>query len=239
MKGRIVVARGRHPATRYLEALAPYDVTASELVAGTPEAALAVEAPAAALAGATGLLLPGGGDIDPRHYGENWVHPRVSIDPERDALEIAMARWAIAADLPVLGICRGIQVLSVAAGGGLWQDIPAQYPSALTHQEPAADRDRSALLHAVGVLAGSQTRRLIGGPSVAVNSIHHQAVRRVPRGWRVAALAPDGVVEAIECPGRRFALGVQWHPEELVRDDPAARALFEAFCSVAAWRPGR
>ena len=233
---RIVVARGRHHVARYLEALAPYEAITTEVVAGTPEAARAIDTPAEVLAGATGLLLPGGGDVDPRLYGAGWIHPTVSIDAERDVLEVALARWAVAIDLPMLGICRGIQVLNVAAGGDLWQDIPAQYPSIVTHLEPAADRDRRALLHSVGALPGSLVRRLVGGQTMRVNSIHHQAVRCVARGWQVSALAPDGVVEAIECSGRRFALGVQWHPEELVRDAPTARALFEAFCT-AAWRP--
>ena len=233
---RVVVTRGRHHVARYLEALAPYAVTAVELAAGTPEAARAIEAPGDVLGDVAGLLLPGGGDADPRWYGDTWVHPTVSIDAERDALELALARWAIATEVPVLGICRGIQVLNVAAGGGLWQDIPAQYPSTLTHLEPAPNRDRQARLHSVGVLPGSLTRHLLGGQKVLVNSIHHQAVRCVAPGWRTTALAPDGIVEAIERSGSRFALGVQWHPEELVRDDAAARALFEAFCA-AAWRP--
>lgn len=157
-----------------------------------------------------GLLLTGGGDIDPDHYGEQPIRELGAIQPERDTTELALARAALAADLPILGICRGHQVLAVAGGGTMIQDIPHQWPDAIKHRQEAP---RWYPSHAVSVTAGTLLERLLGGPALRVNSFHHQAVRTLPEGWVASAIAPDGIIEALEVPDRRFALSVQWHPE--------------------------
>lgn len=233
MKPRIGVTRGTSPVLAYRRAL---EAAGAEVVELGPETMLARAAdldPQAALEGLDGLLLPGGADIDPRLYGEREVHPSVRVTPERDRLELGLARAALARGLPVLGICRGIQTLNVAAGGDLWQDLPSQYPGALVHKEPDEDRDRRRLLHPVTLSPDSLTGRLLDCRELPVNSIHHQAVRRVAPGFRVVATAPDGVVEAIESTEAPFVLGVQWHPEELWEDHRTHARLFAAFCRAA------
>jgi putative glutamine amidotransferase len=135
--------------------------------------------------------------------------------------------------MPLLGICRGIQLLNVAAGGTLWQDIPSQCPQALRHMDDGHGRERRRLLHSVEVAPTSAAAGLLGGGALPVNSIHHQAVRRVAPGLRVAAMAPDGIVEAIEVPGHPFAMAVQWHPEDLWIQDRRQAALFAGFCDAA------
>lgn len=164
-----------------------------------------------------GLLLTGGVDVDPARYGEAR-HPTVTeVDAARDEYEIALVRAALAADLPVLAICRGLQVLNVAVGGSLIQDVPAQVGTAVTHQ---LGDPKDAIAHDVSVLAGSRLAELMGRSVVngrlPVNSRHHQAVGRLAVGFVMTALAPDGVIEAVELPRARFCLGVQWHPENFV-----------------------
>ncbi len=177
-----------------------------------------------------GLVLASGGDIDPVRYGEEQ-HPTIQEAPvERDEYELALVRRALDADLPILAICRGIQVLNVACGGTLIQDIPAQVPGALDHRvrEP-----RYAIAHDVWITKGSRLgdvmkESLDQGDTCAVNSRHHQAVKHVADGFTVSATAPDGVIEAIERPAARFCIGVQWHPENFWRTGEF-RPLFEAF----------
>jgi len=179
-----------------------------------------------------GLLLAGGGDLDPKHYGEAIHEKCGQIDKARDTVELTLARWALAEGLPVLGICRGIQVLNVAAGGTLYQDIASQMPGSLKH-DCWPDYPRNSLAHQVTVNGDSFLAAVLGQTRVAVNSTHHQAVKDVPSNFRAVAWAPDGVIEAIEGHDHPFALGVQWHPEELVEDAPHMRRLFEDFVSAA------
>jgi len=179
-----------------------------------------------------GLLLAGGEDVHPRHYGEAIHEKCGQRDNARDTVELTLARWALAEGLPVLGICRGIQVLNVAAGGTLYQDIASQMPGSLKH-DCWPDYPRNYLAHQVTVNGDSHLPAILGQSRVAVNSTHHQAVKDVPPDFRAVAWAPDGVIEAIEGNDHLFALGVQWHPEELVEDAPPMRRLFEDFVSAA------
>ncbi len=177
-----------------------------------------------------GLLLPGGGDLDPSTYGLTTAARPMHIDRERDHLELTLARWALQDGKPVLGICRGQQLLNVAAGGTLIPDIPSARPNALPHSDP--DRAPGALAHWVTVEPDSYLAKTGTPLSVEVNSSHHQAVDRVAAGWRVSAVAPDGIIEAIEAPGHPFALAVQWHPERL-GGRPDAAGLFATFVQIA------
>lgn len=180
-----------------------------------------------------GLCLPGGVDVDPTHYGEPW-HPHLGqVDAARDDTELKLARWALEADLPVLGICRGIQLLNVAAGGSLYQHIPAQLPQAGRHNYRLAEVAWDQPTHRVQVAGDSLLARVLGATEVMTNSYHHQAVKQVADGFQPVAWADDGLIEGIEHPGRRFALAVQWHPEGMFHNDPFARRLFEAFVAAA------
>jgi putative glutamine amidotransferase len=180
-----------------------------------------------------GLCLAGGVDVDPAYYGEQR-HPQLGqVDAARDATELALARWALAADLPILGICRGIQLLNVAAGGSLYQDIPAQLPAAGRHDFRLAESAWERPTHQVAVEGGSRLARVLDATEAQTNSFHHQALKRVAAGFAAVAWAPDGVIEGIEAPAQRFALGVQWHPEGMFNSDPRARRIFEAFTAAA------
>ena len=191
-----------------------------------------------AMAGLGGLLLTGGEDVSPATYGET-PHPKLGeVDPQRDAFELALIGAARAKDLPIFGICRGIQILNVAFGGSLVQDIPSDVPGGLEHSLPVPQHEAYALAHEVwleadSLLARLMRERLSDADSCEVNSRHHQAVNRVATGFRVSATAPDGVVEAIEDPTARFCLGVQWHPENFWRTGEF-RQLFEGFLEAAA-----
>jgi len=179
-----------------------------------------------------GLLLAGGGDLHPKHYGEA-IHEKCGhIDEARDTVELTLTRWALAEGLPVFGICRGIQVMNVAAGGTLYQDIASQVPGSLKH-DCWPDYPRNYLAHQVTVNADSRLAAILGQRRVGVNSMHHQAVKDLAPRFRVVARDPDGLIEAIEDHDHPFALGVQWHPEELVEDAPPMRRLFEHFVSAA------
>lgn len=170
-------------------------------------------APAVALAACDGLLLTGGADVDPREYGESERHSTVDVDPTRDAYELALARCALDRDLPVFAICRGVQVLNVAAGGTLIQDIPTARSGTLPH---SVSEPKDAVAHPVIVAPHtclSVLLRRSPDERVDVNSRHHQSVKDPAPGFIVSAVAPDGVIEAIEKPDARFCLGVQWHPE--------------------------
>jgi putative glutamine amidotransferase len=166
-----------------------------------------------------GLLLPGGADVGPERYGE-FRHPSViDVDSARDEYEIALARAALAVELPMLAICRGLQVLNVAAGGTLVQDIPSQVPGALAHKVPDP---QDAIAHRVRVVRGSRLADLMrealtAGYDLDVNSRHHQSPWRVADGFEITAIAPDGVVEALELSEARFCVAVQWHPENFLR----------------------
>lgn len=186
---------------------------------------------AAVLSRLDGLVLTGGEDVDPRRFGEA-AHPRLGEVVEvRDAWELALASGARARRIPVLAICRGIQLLAVAAGGTLIQDIPAQLPSDIAH-DPGLGRD--ARTHAVRVEPGSRLAGILGETQLRVNSFHHQAVRDVGAGFRATAWAPDGIIEGMESTDPAWwAVGVQWHPEELVRTSERwDRGVFEGFAAV-------
>lgn len=178
-----------------------------------------------------GLLLAGGADVDPNHYGEDPLPRLGRITPERDLAELALARGALAAGLPILGICRGLQVLCVAAGGTLLQDIPSQVPGALKHRQQAPLWYGT---HDVIIEAGTRLARFLGDGPLRVNSFHHQAVDLLPPGFRAVATAPDGIIEGMEKGDGPFALGVQWHPEAMIEGQPRFMALFSGFVDAAA-----
>ncbi len=189
-----------------------------------------------ALAGIDGLMLTGGDDVAPARYGEA-AHPLVvEAEPGRDEFEIALIAEARARALPIFAICRGVQVLNVACGGTLVQDIPSQLTGALPHSLPCPPNQAYTLAHDVWVdkysLLSKLMRERLVDESVAVNSRHHQAVKEVAKGFRISATAPDGVIEAIEDPAARFCLGVQWHPENFFRTGEF-RSLFEGFVEAA------
>ena len=176
------------------------------------------------------VLLAGGGDLDPQRFGEEPLPQLGQVDPERDAFELTLARLALERDMPVLGICRGIQVLNVAAGGTLYQDIATQVPRALMHDQRAP---RWYPCHEVRVEEETLLASIFGAETVRVNSFHHQSVKVVAPPFRVSAKARDSVVEAIESREHRFVVGVQWHPECMVERYPAQRQLFVALVEAA------
>jgi putative glutamine amidotransferase len=174
-----------------------------------------------------GVLLSGGGDIDPALFGEE-LHPATcEIEPDRDRVELTLARWVVERDLPFLAICRGIQVLNVALGGSLVQDIPSQVPDALQHSFDRKTTPRDYLAHPVKIDPNSHLARIMQLEVAQTNSWHHQSIKQAAHGLRVTATAPDGVIEAVEVPGRRYAIGVQWHPEWMFEKWVAHRRLFE------------
>lgn len=181
-----------------------------------------------------GLLLTGGGDIHPHHYRAEPHKQLGSIDVPRDRFELPLARAALARELPIFGICRGIQTLNVAAGGTLRQDLVSDPIATVQHR--IANVGGPLGHHTILIEEDSVLAQLVGATRAVVNSYHHQAVDEVAEGFRATAFATDGTIEAIERDGERFLLGVQWHPEVMEPDDPLTAALFEAF--VAACRRG-
>ncbi len=179
-----------------------------------------------------GLLLSGGEDIHPRHYGQSPEAWLGGVDESRDATELGLVHAALEAQIPLLAICRGHQVLNVALGGSLYQDLAAQVPGVLDHAF-LMSRSLEQSVHEVTLDAGSQVAQILGGTSFSVNSAHHQSVQSAGVGLRIVAYAPDGVVEAIELAGYPFCIGVQWHPEAMVRRDPEMLPLFMAFVESA------
>ncbi len=174
-----------------------------------------------------GLLLIGGDDVDPALYGSGRPDLCQGVDRERDEFEIALARRAVETGMPVFGICRGLQLLNVALGGTLVEDIPSLVEASTGH--------RLGFLgptHEVEIAAGSRLRDVLGAPRVAVNSAHHQSVKMPAPGLAVTARGDDGVVEGAEAPGRAFCLAVQWHPERMNGAD-STRRLFGAFLQAA------
>ncbi len=177
-----------------------------------------------------GLVVTGGGfDVDPALFGATTRHATVKTKDRRTAFELTIARAALAADRPVLGICGGQQLLNVALGGTLIQHIPDEVPGCLEHRQPNPRHEPG---HEVRIAPGTLLRAIAGVEMLAVNSAHHQAVKAAGPGVVVDAVAPDGVVEGIEHPGYRFCLGVQWHPEYLLSDGD--RHIFRDFVAAAA-----
>jgi putative glutamine amidotransferase len=189
--------------------------------------------PAAVVGRAQALMLTGGGDIDPSLYGEAPHETYHASEEGRDAYEIALVKAAMEAGMPIFAICRGMQLLNVALGGTLVQDIPSMVNGAVPHSVP---EPRFALAHEVWVVAGSRLADVMAekleGETCQVNSRHHQAVKGVAPGWEVSGTAPDGVIEAIEQSGHAFRIAVQWHPENFWRTGEF-RPLFESFIEAA------
>jgi putative glutamine amidotransferase len=181
-----------------------------------------------------GILLPGGGDIAPAIYAGDETDQTVrSIDPERDELELWLARHAAANDVPLLAICRGLQVVNVALGGTLWEDIYSGMPGAIVHDYNRRN-ERDYLAHEVQVEHGSRLAYVLEtNGSIRVNSLHHQGIRQLAPGLMPVAWAPDGLVEAVEMRAHRFALAVQWHPEAMLERDARMHRLFRGLVAAA------
>lgn len=184
-----------------------------------------------------GVFLAGGVDVDPAAYGEVVQDACGRIDPDRDAVEIQLTRWAIADGKPVLGICRGHQVINVALGGTLYQDM-AELDGSIKHDYfPTQGFPRDHLAHEIRLAPGSRLARLYGEEHPLVNSMHHQGLREIGAGLRVVATSTDGLAEGIESTSEGWLIGVQWHPESLPSD--GTHALLDAFVAAcAAWRAG-
>lgn len=176
---------------------------------------------------ADGLLLPGGPDVDPLRYGQD-LDPATDPDQESDQLDFALLDWALNAGVPVLAICRGLQVLNVALGGSLFQDLPRHSPRP-NPEEPVA---RDVAVHTLRVEESSRLGHIAQARTISVNSMHHQGIDELGRGLVATAWAHDGLIEAVEGRGNTFLLGVQYHPEELVDRDPTAQAIFVAFAAA-------
>jgi putative glutamine amidotransferase len=175
-----------------------------------------------------GILLAGGDDCDPTAYGEP-AHPTVEpMDPRRQNNDLTLARLARERRIPTLGICLGVQVMNVAAGGTLIQDIASELRTDIDHASEPSDRHR----HDVLIEDNTRLSEILGDQELNVNSSHHQAIRHVGEGLRVTALAPDGIIEALEDPSHPFYVGVQWHPEDMPADK-SAQSIFGAFVDAA------
>jgi putative glutamine amidotransferase len=184
-----------------------------------------------------GLLLSGGIDVDPRYYQEE-PHPGLGkTNPKLDEMELKLARWALREDVPTLGICRGMQLLNVALGGSLYQDLHAQYPGSLKH--PNWELPRNHIAHTVTVEPGSRMAEILGEHQIPSNSLHHQGVKKTGKHATISGRAEDGVAELLEVAGPHFMVAAQCHPEELFAEIPAWTRLFKAFikaCEESALR---
>lgn len=177
-----------------------------------------------------GLIISGGTDVNPRRYGEDPLPGLGEIDAPRDECELTLARLALERDLPLLGICRGIQVLNIAAGGTLFQDIQTQVPEPLKHRQSA---DKSVVTHRVKIEKKSLLAGILREETLWVNGMHHQAVKELGDGLSASARSGDDIIEGVEGTGNRFVIGVQWHPEGNWREDSHSRKLFQAFVEAA------
>ena len=178
-----------------------------------------------------GLLLPGGIDLHPSRYGEE-VHPLTEeADLEQDEFEITLASWALQQDIPVLGICRGMQLINIVLGGTLFQDIDLLYPDNVVHSH--RDWPRTHFAHHIIVEPGSRMEKILGTRDVKVNSLHHQAIKEAGKGVRITGRAPDGIPELLEVTGYRFVMAAQGHPEEIYSVEPAFERLFAAFVQAS------
>jgi putative glutamine amidotransferase len=187
------------------------------------------------LAAIDGLLLSGGADVAPERYGDGYIHEKTyGIHPLRDELELQLVRRAVAEDVPMLCICRGIQVLNVALGGTLVQDIPDQYASEIEHAQQIAGIRMEEPGHTVAVTPGSLLEHTYGVATIEVNSFHHQAIKDLAPDLQINAVAPDEIVESVAHPGSGWILGVQWHPEMMFRKHPEHLKPFQALVAAAA-----
>jgi putative glutamine amidotransferase len=176
-----------------------------------------------------GLILTGGGDIEPTVYGGRHHETVYMVDPERDRSELELTRRVVALNLPILGICRGAQVINVALGGTLWEHLPDWVGDKVPHRAP----ERKSIPHSIRVEADSGLAKILGTFEFSSASWHHQAIREPAPGLEVVARAPDGVVEAVEKPDHSWLYAVQWHPELTVAEDPVQQRLFSALVEAA------
>jgi putative glutamine amidotransferase len=182
-----------------------------------------------------GLLLPGGIDLHPGRYGEE-VHPLTEeADLELDEFEMTLASWALQEDIPVLGICRGMQLINIALGGSLYQDISDQYPDSIVHSHRHLPRTHIA--HNITIEPGSRMEKILGTREVWVNSLHHQAIKDPGKGVCITGRAEDGIPELLEVSGYRFVMAAQSHPEEIYTKEPAFARLFSAFVRASSSIP--
>jgi putative glutamine amidotransferase len=181
-----------------------------------------------------GVLIPGGVDVDPAQYGEA-PHARLGrIDPARDRTEIMLTRWSVEDGKPLLGLCRGLQIINVALGGTLYQDLEAELPESIKHDYyPTHGFERDHLAHEVELPRGTRFRGIVERERIAVNSMHHQGIRTLASALVPSAIAPDGLIEAVEGVGDGFLVGVQWHPEVFELTDPHTRHVFREFIEAA------
>lgn len=187
----------------------------------------------AILAQVDGILLPGGGDINPSLYNGDKRHATLrDIDDDRDRVEMWLARTAVTRNIPLLAICRGHQIFNVALGGTLWQDVASQNTIAIKH-DFFRQLPRHHLAHDVSLTTGSCLAQCLQMETVPVNSLHHQGIRDLAPGLTATAVAPDGLVEGIEAAGHPFAVGVQWHPENLTIVAPVMMGLFRGLVEAA------
>lgn len=198
---------------------------------GTPVALVPVDDPGTVVARIDGLVLTGGGDVDPARYG-GFEHETIhGVEPERDDLEMALVRMALERHLPTLAMCRGMQVLATALGGTLVEDIATAVDGALEHKRDGADAGRP--VHEVALVEGSRLAAILDTEAVEVNSVHHQSVRTPGPSLMVTGRAPDGIIEALEHQDTSWPMwAVQWHPEWMP-DAPASQALFRAVVDAA------
>lgn len=184
-----------------------------------------------------GLLLSGGADIDPARYGDAIVHPETyGIDPLRDEFELTLVHEALDRDLPVLCICRGIQLLNVALGGTLYQHVPDQFSSELSHRQQALGIPSSEPSHTVRAEPGSMLEAIYGSSIIHANSFHHQAIKGLASPLRIEGRTGDGLIEAVSLPGQLFVFGVQWHPEMMFHCHAEHLRPFEHFVTAATRR---
>lgn len=187
-----------------------------------------------------GVLLPGGVDMNPASYGEAATGLCGALDPARDRVELQLVRWAIEDRKPVLGLCRGLQVINVALGGTLYQDIAAQRDGSVKHDYfPTMGFERDHLAHPVEITGGSRMHALFESHEISVNSMHHQGIKLLAPALVATALAPDGLIEGVESADNHFLVGVQWHPEMLEMSDPHERHMFGEFAKASReWHRG-
>lgn len=180
----------------------------------------------------SGILLSGGPDVDARHYGELNMAYNGDISPLRDRMEIYLTRRAINEGMPILGICRGIQIMNAAMGGSIYQDIHLQHKDRelIKHSQQAP---KWYPTHEINIKAGSKVRQIFNKENLSVNSFHHQSVKDVADCFEITSLAPDGIIEAIECKEHPFAVGVQWHPELMWEEDILHLEIFNEFVAAA------
>ncbi|MBK5256823.1 MAG: gamma-glutamyl-gamma-aminobutyrate hydrolase family protein [Vicinamibacteria bacterium] len=237
---RIVITAGSDPGTAnhawlrfdYLHAISKAHGLPSIIAPGfTDPWEETNQLPGEILDNCDGLLLSGGADVDPLLFGEEPHAGLGRVDGPRDPFELTLAREAVRRDMPVLGICRGLQVLNVALGGTLIQDIPSEVKGAVIHE---TGEDRLVIGHDVTIARDSRLAQLLSSARVGVNSFHHQAVKRLGRGLTSSAICPDdGIIEGLEMPDRRFVVAVQWHPENFWKTPNASDGLFAGFVEAA------